>query len=221
MSNKPFIDDQLITPAINDERSRALVSIMGQELAEFDYADLVIQDPLTVDAKLLPEMIVARAMTDFVTPGLNENLLRNLLSNAYDIHALSGTMPGIRRALASLGVTAEWVQWFQEDPKAPHDTHKATIFFETSIADGYVAGDSFHRKAVIKLINASKRFSQEIAYTFGVRTKGAMRMGVTTRAGGVITHQRDVLNDQTERQETRIGILPRMGGYIRHKEMAA
>lgn len=179
-----FINSNLIPPAINDERNRALVGVFGEELADFDRHDLLIQDAQTVHAALLPEMTIARAMTDFVTPGMREDLLRNLLDRSEEIHALSGTLPGIRRALAAIGLTVTWTQWFEEEPKGPHDTHKAKVFFEQSLADGYEIGDEWHRQAVLKLIDATKRWSQDTAISFGVQASATNHVGVIASTGG-------------------------------------
>ena len=47
---------ELIPPGVNDRRSRAFVRALGDTLATFKTSALLVQDPLEVDARLLPSM---------------------------------------------------------------------------------------------------------------------------------------------------------------------
>jgi len=165
---------ELIPPGVNDARSRAFVRALGDVLGTFRTSALLVQDPLTVDARLLPAMTVELAMTEFVWPGLREVHLRNLLAAAPEIHALTGTVAGARSALAAIGVTVDWTQWYQADPKLYHDTHIVVAYINDHLIEGQPALLTAEtQQAVLRLIEATQRWSQDITFKLGVGFRSA------------------------------------------------
>ena len=165
---------ELIPPGVNDARSRAFVRALGDTLATFRTGALLVQDPLTVDARLLPGMTIERGMSEFVSPGLREVHVRNLLAAAPELHALAGTVAGARRALSAIGVTVEWTQWFQAAPKRHHDTHVVVAFINDHLIDGETALLSAATQgAVLRLIEATQRWSQDIDFKLGLAFRAA------------------------------------------------
>ena len=184
---EPFIPSTMIPPGANDKRSRALIDAYSQELEQVKLTDLLVNNAMTVDARLLPAMTVARSMSDFVYPNMREIHLRQLLNDYREIHANSGYIKGTRRALSALGVTVSWTQWFEETPKAHHNTHKVTAF----INENLFAGDasilnSETQSAVLRFINLTKRWSQDIDFTIGLGSNskvGLANAAISIRAG--------------------------------------
>ena len=159
----------LIPAGINDQRSRDFIAALSAVLEDFQPASLLVQDPMAVDARLLPIMTVELAMSDFMTPGMLERHVRALLDAAPDIHALTGTVAGARRALSAIGVTVDWVQWFQQEPPASHDTHVVTAYVnEHLFADQAALLTEEVQQSVLRLIHATQRWSQEIDFRLGV-----------------------------------------------------
>lgn len=175
-----MIPATLIPAGVNDQRSRDFIASLSAVLEDFQPSSLLVQDPMTVDAWLLPIMTVELAMSDFMTPGMLERHVRALLDAAPDIHALTGTVAGARRALSAIGVTVDWVQWFQQDPPGPHDTHVVTAYVnEHLFADQAALLTEEVQQSVLRLIHATQRWSQDIAFRLGIRATSTIALGGT------------------------------------------
>lgn len=174
---------ELIPPGINDQRSRAFVRAFGRLLANFSTSSVLVQNPLTVDARLLPSMIVSLAMTDFVPAGLNETALRRLLAAAPEIHKWTGTVKGARTALQAIGVKVVWKQWYQQNPKGAHDTHVVTAYVNEQLFDDDENLLSTRtQKAVLKQLEATQRWSQHIDFQIGVGVSSGLTAATAAQA---------------------------------------
>ncbi|MCM2291103.1 phage tail protein I [Allorhizobium sp. BGMRC 0089] len=182
-----LIPAALVTPGINDERARAFAATLSDILGTFQTSALLIQDPLAVDAKLLPIMTIELGMSAFMTPGLLETHVRRLLARAPDIHAMTGTVAGVRRALGALGVTVDWLQWWQKQPPGPHDTHEVTAYINEHLLDGQEALLTAETQyAVLRVIRAVQRWSQEISFTLGVGFSSSASLAADGQAATLI-----------------------------------
>jgi phage tail P2-like protein len=137
----PFIPLELVPPGVNDQRSRDFVSALSAVLADFKPSALMIQDAWTVPASLLPIMIVEAGLSEFVSTNMREDLLRSLIAHAPEIHARTGTVRGVKLALEAIGISARWTQWWQEEPKAHHNTHKIVLFLSDTVINGHAPLD--------------------------------------------------------------------------------
>lgn len=214
---EPYIPSRIIPPGINDERSRALIDAYSQELENVALEDLLIKDALTVDARLLPAMTVARSMSDFVYPGIKETHLRSLLDDYHSIHAKSGYISGVRRALSAFDLDIEWVQWFNEEPKAPHNTHKVNVFFNDILVEGNALASSDETNLVLRLIHLTQRWSQDVAVTFSVLTKGSIKIGAISHVGGVVRHGNSQIKNQKIKEKMGMGVIMRVCGRLSHR----
>lgn len=164
-----FIPTTLVPPGVRDQRSRDFVESLSGLLEGFRTSALLVQEPLTVDARLLPVLTIELGMSEFLTAGLMEQHVRALLAAAPDIHAMTGTVAGVRRALAAIGVTVDWTQWWQQTPRGPHDTHQVIAFVnEHLFPDQAALLTAETQYAVLRLIRATQRWSQEIDFKLGV-----------------------------------------------------
>lgn len=164
-----MIPATLIPPGVNDRRSRDFVASLSAVLEDFRPSALLVQDPMTVDAAMLPILTVELGMSGFVAPGLLERHVRALLAAAPDIHAMTGLIVGVRRALGAIGVTVDWVQWWQQDPPGHHDTHVVTAYVnEHLFADQPALLSEEVQHAVLRLIEATQRWSQDIDFRVGI-----------------------------------------------------
>lgn len=178
-----FIPPTLVPPGVSDRRNHDFVAALSALLGEFRPADLVIQDARTVPGGLLPIMIIEAGLSEFVSPGMREDLLRALIADAPAIHAMTGTVAGVRRALAAIGVQARWTQWFQQQPKGPHDTHKVVLFLADTVINGAAPLDLVNQRAAARIIDATKRWSQDIAVQYGMIGTGNLYAGAASRRG--------------------------------------
>lgn len=176
-----FIPPELVPSGVNDKRSRDFVNAFGAMLSRFSTSALLIQDPWTVPAEYLPAMTISAGMTDFVFPGIREQHLRALLADAPAIHAMTGTLAGVRRALAAIGVEAHWTQWWQMTPQGSHDTHSVFLFASETIIAGEEYFSSANQTAARRIIDATKRWSQDVAVSYGVRRSAPAYIGALAR----------------------------------------
>lgn len=177
----PFIPPELVPPGVNDARGRAFAAAFGELLARFSTSSLLVQDAWTAPASLLPAMTLEAGMGEFVSPGMREAHVRALIAAAPDIHAMTGTIAGVRRALAAVGIRMQWTQWFEEEPPAPHDTHKVFLFADDVLVSGEEMFSRANQAAARRLIDATKRWSQDVAISYGVRAGGALHVGALAR----------------------------------------
>lgn len=200
-----FIPVSLIPPGVNDKRSRDFTAAFSALLEGFSTSALLVQDPMTVDARLLPLMTVEFGMSDFVPAGLLEAHHRALLAAAPEIHAMTGTVAGARRALAAIGVTVDWVQWFQRSPRGPHDTHEVTAYVnEHLFADQSALLTAETQMAVLRLIRATQRWSQEIDFKLGIGSASSAGLASALESASVL---RPALNAAAAMPEGNIGLF--------------
>jgi P2-related tail formation protein len=179
--NNHFHPSKLVPPGVNDVRSRSFLTAWGAELERIELTSLLVNDARTVDAKLLPAMAVARTMTDFIVPGMKEAGVRKLLHNFREIHSKSGYIAGTRAALSAFDLDVTWIQWHEEEPPAPHDTHRVQVFFNDTMVEENALGSLEERSNVERLIHLTQRWSQSVSVTFGFQTKPDLHIGCFPR----------------------------------------
>lgn len=178
-----FISPSLIPRGVNDERSRTMIKIASDQLDGFDNHDLLFVDAQKVDAQFLPAMAVARTMSDFILPGLSEQSVRNLLSDYRNIHAQSGYISGVRRALGAVGISVNWKQWWEMEPKGPHNTHNVTVQVnELVFADEPVILNERVQQLSLHFINLTSRWSQDVNFKLAAGYKGTFSVANAARA---------------------------------------
>lgn len=209
----PFILDRLIPSGVNDHRARAFMAAASVEIEAVELESLLVGDAMTVDARLLPAMAIARTMTDFILPGMREIHIRRLLDQYRQIHALSGYIAGARRALQAIGIEIEWLSWFDQEPKGPHDTHIVKVLADGTIFDG--DANPLSERAidtVRRFIHLTQRWSQEVAIEVLLTSRTPMRVGAYARVGGVIRTRIKLPENQNERAPQPIAAVSAMGG---------
>lgn len=99
------------------ERNAAAVGSVIGELPT-PLRDLV--NPDTCPVKLLP-WLAWSVRVDAWDDAWTEAQKRAVIKSAYRVHKQKGTVAAVESALAALGVTADLVEWWQEEPPAtPH-----------------------------------------------------------------------------------------------------
>lgn len=199
-----FIPASLVPAGVNDKRSRDFVAALSALLEGFSTSALLAQDPLTVPAALLPVMTVELGMSDFIAAGLLEEHVRALLAAAPDIHAMTGTVAGTRRALGAIGVTVDWTQWWQRSPAGPHDTHEVVAYVNDHLfPDQAALLTAETQTAVLRLIRATQRWSQEIDFKLGIGSASAASFAAALES---VSALRPTLNAVAAMPEGSIGL---------------
>lgn len=200
-----FIPSILVPAGVNDQRDRDFVAAFSAMLQEFRPSALVIQDAFTAPASLLPIMILEAGLTDYVPADIREDLLRTMIAAAPEIHAMTGTVKGVRRALETLGISARWTQWYQERPKAAHDTHKVVLFLNDTVISGHAPLDLPNQRAAARVIAAAKRHSQDVAVQYGIRGETILGSGAASRRGRTVRIMAPRLEDASYQISTFAG----------------
>lgn len=164
----------LVPPGVRDERQMALAQLFGEALAEIDLGKLTMANPLTVDARLLPYMIREFGAQNLIDPGLPEHVQRRILANIWELKALHGYDAGVKLGLKLLGMVPEITHWHQMDPKGPANTHRITFYVgEQLFQNNEGLFGEREIRAAKRMINATKRWSQDSTYVVGARMRTA------------------------------------------------
>ncbi|WP_217352001.1 phage tail protein, partial [Ruegeria sp. HKCCD8929] len=94
---------------------------------------------------------------------------RQILKNAWLLQSLEGYDAGVKLGLSLLGMTAIIEQWYQQTPMSAPNTHRLTIMIDDVIYpdhDGYFS--QRQTKATLKMVEATKRWSQDSEIRVGV-----------------------------------------------------
>ncbi|PHR19303.1 MAG: phage tail protein I [Hoeflea sp.] len=172
---KPILPDQLVSPGVRDDRQITFARMIDGTLREIDLNSFVMTNAQTVDARLLPALVREFSVEEFVSPDLPENVVRDLIDNRYELHAKKGYVEGVRLGLSLLGISVSWQQWWQQDPMGPHNTHIVTIEIDRLVfEDSETLLDERLTNAAYRMIDAMKRWSQEIALRLAARSRGKL-----------------------------------------------
>lgn len=169
---------RLTPPAVADPRGRAMVETVAALLRETPLTAFLLTDPWTVDARALPALLAAAGVSDLIEPGLPEAHARAILVAARQINAERGRVVAIRRALASVGLTARITLWYQTTPKGEPNTYVIDIPVEEQIIpeDGGPIINAATLRQARRLVEATKRWSQG----------GTVRLGTMSAAGAAL-----------------------------------
>lgn len=161
-------DPRVVPGSVADARSRAFAEVMGLAMEERDFVRLLFERIERAPVEALPCLIREFGLADFVQPGMNEALVRDLLRGSFDLHASMGYIHGIRRGLALIGISVEsWQQWFQQDPPAPPGTHVARLSIGAEVFTGEGRAITTRLQASIAaMVARMQRASQFIALRF-------------------------------------------------------
>ena len=95
--------------------------------------------------------------------------VRGLIDQAWRLHEEQGTDGGVRLGLSLIGVFPDIVQWWQTEPEGHHDTHEITAYVNDHIFDDEAAVlNAKVQMAVLRMIDATKRWSQDTYFKIGV-----------------------------------------------------
>jgi phage tail P2-like protein len=176
----------LVPPSIADARGRAFGVTMQRALDEPDFSALLIEQVETVDARLLPFLVRQLSMEEFVEPDMREDIVRALLTRAYELHARKGFLDGVRLGFDLLGVRVDWRQWFEMTPPGAPGTHRARLYLRRRLFKG--AGpliDERVQRAVVRMIDHMKRWSQDVDFALAIEARsdlGAKTAGLALQA---------------------------------------
>jgi phage tail P2-like protein len=162
--------DRITPPQVTDARGRAVVRALDNIIGDQPISTFYVRDAETCPASALPALIAEKSMEEYIDPSLPEHVQRRILKNAWILQSLKGYDSGVKMGLDLLGMTMQIEHWWQVDPKREPNTHRLIYY----IGEDLFPGEPSHlnqrsTKAALRMIDATKRWSQESELFVGAR----------------------------------------------------
>lgn len=156
-------------PQANDVRGNAFLSAINRYLGDRTRPGPHVRDPDTCPVEVLPALIAEYSMEEFIEPGLPEHVQRRILKNRWLLQSLEGKDDGVKLGLSLLGMKTVIEHWWQANPKRAANTHDLIFFIgEQLFPNDQVFFGEREKKAALRMIAATKRWSQESTIYVGV-----------------------------------------------------
>lgn len=166
-----------LPPSVRDRRTLAFAEAFQRAFQDPDFRRLLMEHFDSAPSEALPALIREFSIEEFVEPGMNETVIRRLLAGSFEMHAKKGYLEGIRKGLALIGMSVDWVQWYEKTPKGQPGTHTATVYATEFIFDNQGAIlDARVQRAALRMIDGTKRWSQDVEFVIGVGFKQKLGM---------------------------------------------
>lgn len=174
--------DRITPPEVRDERGWAYLRTLDRLIADRPLSSFLVKDADTCPVAALPALIAEYSMEEFIEPDAPEIVKRRLLKFGFFLQSMSGTDAGVKLALSLIGLRAEITQWYRQDPMGAPNTHRITVSMDEDLFPdtvGYVS--AMQGRAALRLIDATKRWSQESDVRTAVSVSAQAYVGVTSR----------------------------------------
>jgi len=171
--------DRITPPQVLDERGSAYLQALNEIIGDQPITAFLVKDADTCPTEALPALIAEYSMEEFIDPDLPEAIQRRILKNAWLLQSLEGYDAGVKLGLSLLSMTAIIEQWYQQQPMGAPNTHRLTIMIDKVIdadGDGYFSEQQ--TRATLKMVEATKRWSQESEIRIGVPASPTAYAGV-------------------------------------------
>ncbi len=157
-------------PQAKDVRGKAFLASINKMLGEQPLPGPHIRDPETCPTEALPALIAESSMEEFIEPGLPEHVVRRILKNRWELQSGEGTDAGVKLGLKLLGMAVTIEHWWQVEPKRTANTHRLYFFVgENLFPDELSVLNRRTTKAALRMIDATKRWSQESELFVGAK----------------------------------------------------
>ena len=176
-----------LLPANSTAQERAIeaVAASGSQL------ELAIDrqwHPDSCPASLLPWLAWSLSLDEW-DEEWSEQTKRNMIKQSAAVHKVKGTVGSVKRALAALGVSLEFIEWFEQDVDltlAPiHSTTPHTFVFIAWVnAQAYsskaVVLDQALYDAIVRVTNKVKPARSHFDFLVGAKINGDLALGAVS-----------------------------------------
>ncbi len=132
-------------------------------------------------AHLLPYLAAAWSV-DHWNPAWPEDVKREVIRRAPEIHRLKGTRRALRRALDALGLRCSITEWWERTPTAqPYTFHVRALAVERLFGGGPLITEQLQRDA-LETIKAVKPVSRWFSFEIGVGAVSHIKVATQARA---------------------------------------
>ncbi|WDE04688.1 phage tail protein I [Thalassomonas viridans] len=172
-----------LLPANSTSQERALEGAVSRGTS-LELAIAQQWRPDTCPTSLLPWLAWSLSLDDW-DEAWSEQTKRNMIKQAAAVHKVKGTVGSVKRALAALGVSLEFIEWFEQDVDltlAPiHSTTPHTFVFIAWVnAQAYssnaVVLDQALYDAIYRVTNKVKPARSHFDFLVGAKINGAIRL---------------------------------------------
>ncbi|MFT4925627.1 MAG: phage tail P2-like protein [Phenylobacterium sp.] len=145
-------------------------------------------DPDSCPASLLPWLAWAMSVDEWDREW-NEDTQRSLIKHAAYTHRQKGTVGAVKKALSALGVTVDFLEWFQDVDDlalAPiHNTQPYTfVFIAWANENPYTSNEVFLNPelydAITRIVNQLKPARAHFDFLIGVKLESGLFAGATS-----------------------------------------
>lgn len=117
-------------------------------------------DPWKCPVAFLP-WLAWQYSVDYWRADWPEQIKRQVIDAAYEVHRIKGTLPAIKRAVEGLGIEAEITRWFETEPKGVPYTMTVTAL-ATGTGTATLLSDGIQRD-LIEMVDASKALRTDVS----------------------------------------------------------
>jgi phage tail P2-like protein len=190
---------QIIDPLLEPEHNLAPPNATDLERAIYDTIanlgaiDFPIEDlwnPALCPLHLLPFLAWALNV-DAWDETWSDTRKRTVVASAIDTHLLKGTPEGVEHALASVGITAELLEWHEQVPEGPVHTFKIKLRLNENFGDNAVDDAALRR--LFQLVDRVKRLSQHYELDMSADFEADLGLGLGFHTGPAFKATADVI----------------------------
>lgn len=132
-------------------------------------------DPWSCPAALLPWLAWANSVDDW-QESWPEQVKRQVIDAAFDIHRYKGTPYAAQRALDSLGITTDITEWWEAGGSGVRGTMKVTALINDNIIGGQGLINAQMLQLITRAINNSKRGSIHFDVEIGIALRESIAL---------------------------------------------
>ncbi len=138
-------------------------------------------DPWTCPLQFLP-WLAWQYSVDYWRTDWPEAVKRQVVDAAYSVHRIKGTLPAIKSGIASLGIEADIVRWFETEPKGEPYTMTVTAWARPASASTIVL-DAAGQQDLIEMVDATKALRTDAAIKIGAKVGASLGVAAAAAAG--------------------------------------
>jgi phage tail P2-like protein len=161
--------ERVTPPQAKDVRGAGFIAALNRFFGERPLPGPPMRDPATCSSDVLPALVAEYSMEEFIEPGLPEHVVRRILQNRWALQTGEGYDAGVKLGLGLLGMSVVIEHWWQAEPKRAPNTHDLIFYIgEQLFANDQAFFGEREKKAAFRMIEATKRWSQESTIYVGV-----------------------------------------------------
>ena len=190
-----------------------LFSAMAEE---FDFDKLLMRNSSEIPNEALELAVHDMSLTEFIgSDGVPAPLARKLIDQAWPLHEKQGTDEGVKLGQNLLGIGVEITHWWQQEPRAPHDTHTIALNLGDADTPPEVPLGLEVQKTALKTVEATKRYSQDSSIVWKSVTRANIRLGANIADHHQTSILPPIITDLQSKMPLTIGGILSFGETIR------